>query len=431
MELYDDTLHVQCSLWFIRRFHTAQIWVCVKRTFKLLGIDLAVFIKNVRIDLCDHIGLRMPCVALCGFDVAVIKFQLISRAGMAERMKHDIMGMSISHFESILKMTQRELKEHLVQQLRAHDYEPVCKSGFLYAEGTVPVLLVAHLDTVHTHRPDIICCSEDGRYLMSPYGIGGDDRAGVYMILMLMRECHCHILFCEDEELGGVGARKFTNSKLRPEVNYIVELDRRGRNDAVFYHCDNPDFTEFVCSFGFKENSGSFSDISVVAPHLKTAAVNISAGYFNEHRPHEMIDTYAMCENVRRLTAMFWQNTCHFPYKERVHARGSMFGEQSSLFAPMVERPSRAATCKLLMPLPEETRLYMGQHQIGSAPEYRMDRSGNLYMYLERLNAAGEAEGVFACDAGGHPPVFSAVCEGTRFLPVYTYEEAVERLENA
>lgn len=342
----------------------------------------------------------------------------------------EAMGMSISHFESILKMTQRELKEHLVQQLRAHDYEPVCKSGFLYAEGTVPVLLVAHLDTVHTHRPDIICCSEDGRYLMSPYGIGGDDRAGVYMILMLMRECHCHILFCEDKELGGVGARKFTNSKLRPEVNYIVELDRRGRNDAVFYHCDNPDFMEFVCSFGFKENSGSFSDISVVAPHLKTAAVNISAGYFNEHRPHEMIDTYAMCENVRRLTAMFWQNTCHFPYKERVHARGSMFGEQSSLFAPMVERPSRAATCKLLMPLPEETRLYMGQHQIGSAPEYRMDRSGNLYMYLERLNAAVEAEGVFACDAGGHPPVFSAVCEGTRFLPVYTYEEAVERLEN-
>ena len=341
----------------------------------------------------------------------------------------EAMGMSISHFESILKMTQRELKEHLVQQLRAHDYEPVCKSGFLYAEGTVPVLLVAHLDTVHTHRPDIICCSEDGRYLMSPYGIGGDDRAGVYMILMLMHECHCHILFCEDEELGGVGARKFTNSKLRPEVNYIVELDRRGRNDAVFYHCDNPDFTEFVCSFGFKENSGSFSDISVVAPHLKTAAVNISAGYFNEHRPHEMIDTYAMCENVRRLTAMFWQNTCHFPYKERIHARGPMFGEQSSLFAPMVERPSRAATCKLLMPLPEETRLYMGQHQIGSAPEYRMDRSGNLYMYLERLNAAVEAEGVFACDARGHPPVFSAVCEGTRFLPVYTYEEAVERLE--
>lgn len=37
----------------------------------------------------------MSCVALCGFDVAVIKFQLISRAGMTERMKHHIRELSI------------------------------------------------------------------------------------------------------------------------------------------------------------------------------------------------------------------------------------------------------------------------------------------------------------------------------------------------
>ena len=82
----------------------------------------------------------------------------------------EAMGMSISHFESILKMTQRELKEHLVQQLRAHDYEPVCKSGFLYAEGTAPVLLVAHLDTVHTHRPDIILLIKKLRDYSFPSG---------------------------------------------------------------------------------------------------------------------------------------------------------------------------------------------------------------------------------------------------------------------
>lgn len=140
---------------------------------------------------------------------------------------YETAGMNMACFESILKMTQGELKEYLAQQLREYGYEPVCKNGFLYAEGTVPVLLVAHLDTVHTHQPDIICRSEDGRYLMSPYGIGGDDRAGVYMILLLMRECRCHILFCEEEEIGGVGAKKFAKSKLRPEVNYIVELDRR------------------------------------------------------------------------------------------------------------------------------------------------------------------------------------------------------------
>lgn len=108
-----------------------------------------------------------------------------------------------------------------------------------------------------------------------------------------------------------------------------------------------------------------------------------------------------------------------------------MYGAQTSLFAPMIDRQPQKRACKLLMPLPEETRLYMGQHQISYAPEYMMDRSGNLYMYLECLKAAVEAEGVFACDDAGQLPTFSAVCEGTRFLQVYTYEEAVERLEDA
>ena len=125
------------------------------------------------------------------------------------------------------------------------------------------------------------------------------------------------------------------------------------------------------------------------------------------------------------------QQTGHFPYQERIHRRGSIYGAQTSLFTPMIDRQPRKCACKLLMPLPEETRLYMGQHQISYAPEYMMDRSGNLYMYLECLKAAVETEGVFACDEGGQPPAFSAVYEGTRFLQVYTYEEAVERLEQA
>ena len=108
-----------------------------------------------------------------------------------------------------------------------------------------------------------------------------------------------------------------------------------------------------------------------------------------------------------------------------------MYGAQTSLFAPMIDRQPRKCACKLLMPLPEEARLYMGQHQISYAPEYMMDRAGNLYMYLECLKAAVETEGVFACNDEGQPPAFSAVCEGTRFLQVYTYEDAVEKLEQA
>lgn len=338
----------------------------------------------------------------------------------------EAVGMNMPNFESILRMTQQELKEHLVQQLREQGYKPVCKSGFLYAEGTVPVLLVAHLDTIHTHRPDIICRSEDSRYLMSPYGIGGDDRAGVYMILLILRQIPCHVLFCEDEESGGVGARKFVKSKLHPEVNYIVELDRRGKNDAVFYNCDNPDFTEFVCSFGFEENHGLFSDISVVAPHLKTAAVNISAGYYNEHRQHEMIDTKVMAESILRIIRMVKTKTGHFPYVERKGRFGFSYGVQSSLFAPMDDDDNgQSSTYKLLMPLPQGARLLMGQCEISATSAYMMDRSGCIYLYLERLDAVVESESASACMRDGQLLHFFA--DKARHLPVLTYEEAIER----
>lgn len=156
-----------------------------------------------------------------------------------------------------------------MEELAALGYEDIKNlQGFVYAAGNLPVLLVAHLDTVHQHQVETICYSRDGRIMMSPEGIGGDDRAGVYMILRIIRAHRCHVLFCEDEEIGGKGAREFANSRIRPDINYIVEMDRRGTNDAVFYNCDNPESTDFVCGFGFEEAHGSFSDISVIAPVL-------------------------------------------------------------------------------------------------------------------------------------------------------------------
>ncbi|MFR7719053.1 MAG: M28 family peptidase [Lachnospiraceae bacterium] len=137
--------------------------------------------------------------------------------------------------KKILRMTQKQLKSYLDSVLQESGYRTVNRKGFLYAPGDVPVLLVAHLDTVHAQRPEIICFSEDGRFIMSPQGIGGDDRCGVFMILQIIQEAKCHVLFCEDEETGGHGARAFTQSRLEMDVNYIVEMDRRGDNDAVFY----------------------------------------------------------------------------------------------------------------------------------------------------------------------------------------------------
>lgn len=194
-------------------------------------------------------------------------------------------------FEKICKMPQEQLKVYTANRLRETHRTVTMEDGFVYAQGVYPVLLVAHMDTVHKKLPKNIV--HKGNKISSPNGIGGDDRCGVYMILEIVKKYNCSVLFCEDEEIGCVGAEKFTRTNLaeslKRQFNYIVEFDRRGENDAVFYDCENPDFEEFVTREFFKTAWGSFSDISTVAPFLECAAVNLSCGYYNAHTKDEYV----------------------------------------------------------------------------------------------------------------------------------------------
>lgn len=208
--------------------------------------------------------------------------------------------------ETIIRTTQSELKAKLAETLKCCGYEPIVNDGYVYAKGELPVLMIAHMDTVHKSPVTTICYSEDGDTMMSPQGIGGDDRCGVYAILKLIAMGYVpHILFTEDEEIGCVGASKFAKSDIKPTVNYIIEFDRRGSDDCVFYDCDNPEFQKFCESFGFVTNFGSCSDISYVAPALGVAAVNLSSGYYNEHTQHEYIVISELERNIERVMRMF------------------------------------------------------------------------------------------------------------------------------
>lgn len=325
-------------------------------------------------------------------------------------------------FDEILRMRQKELKHYLAAHLKHLGYKVTARKGFLYAEGETPVLLVAHLDTVHSERPSIICRSEEGRYIMSPQGIGGDDRCGVYMILQTIQNARCHVLFCEDEEIGGRGAKAFEAAGIKADVNYIVEMDRRGNNDAVFYNCNNPEFTEFVCSFGFREAIGSFSDISIVAPYLKTAAVNISAGYYNEHRPQEIIDSDAMHHNIERITRMVQTPTEKYAYIRRIRFAGRGFFQQTLFGSDYEEREKE----KLLMELPQGARLMLNGCEITPACTYLLDRDGNVYAGIPELDAAVLSESAVACDSAGEMIPFS-VFDAKR-MKVLSMESAMEQL---
>lgn len=214
-------------------------------------------------------------------------------------------------FEKICRMSQRDLKKFVAKKLKDTHNKVIEGNGYVFAQGEFPVLLVAHLDTVHKELPREILYSKKTDSLSSPQGIGGDDRCGVYMIFDVLRQFNCSVLFCEDEEIGGVGAEKFIKTDLAQELefNYMIEFDRKGKNDAVFYDCDNAEFEEFITEEFYKTAWGSFSDISVLAPFFGCAAVNLSCGYYNAHTANEYVVLSEMEESIKQACRILAKTT--------------------------------------------------------------------------------------------------------------------------
>lgn len=214
-------------------------------------------------------------------------------------------------FTEICQMSQTALKFYVANRLKETYEDVTVGDGFVYAQGKYPVLLVAHLDTVHETEPVIIYYDENKDALFSPTGIGGDDRCGVYMIFEVLKKFNCSVLFCEDEEEGTVGAKKFIKTDLAKELkfNYMIEFDRKGSNDAVFYDCANEDFEKFITKEFYETSWGSFSDISVLAPFIGCAAVNLSCGYYNAHTKTEYVVISEMAESIEAACKILERTT--------------------------------------------------------------------------------------------------------------------------
>lgn len=223
-------------------------------------------------------------------------------------------------FKNILMNTQKELLSRLPKILKQFKYNNIINTrNYIYAEGDIPVLLVAHLDTVHYSRVKNIFHDKEQNVIWSPEGIGGDDRCGVFAILKIIEQFNPHVLFTTDEENGGVGAKKVIKKLIKPDVNFIIELDRQGLNDAVFYECGNIDFIDYILDFGFKEEYGTFSDISILSPYWDIASVNLSIGYYNEHTKGEYIRLNEMYNTIEKVKNILIQkNERYYDYQELI-----------------------------------------------------------------------------------------------------------------
>lgn len=236
---------------------------------------------------------------------------------------------SFPEFIYLCMYDQGILKEHLIDELLKAGYPEVfAGDGYVYAKGEIPVLLTAHMDTVHAKRVKDFYeyyDKKDKRHIISsPQGIGGDDRCGIYIILEIIKTHKCSVLFCEDEEIGGVGSNKFCKTEHitdLSELNYLIELDRANKNDAVFYDCENDEFTEFITkNTSYEEDLGSFSDICNLSPECGVASVNLSCGYYNAHTTSEYVVVEEMQRTIETVKALLEKESPQFEYIERLYS---------------------------------------------------------------------------------------------------------------
>lgn len=225
-----------------------------------------------------------------------------------------------SLLERLFSLTQKELKATMGQYL-AKNYDKVVNAKkYCYAVGNIPICLVAHMDTVYSKPVKELFYDERKNVLWSPDGLGADDRAGVFAILKILKAGYRpHIILTTDEEKGGIGATALAKKGCPfPELKYMIELDRQGTNDCVFYDVYNPDFTDYIEDFGFMEAFGSYSDICEFSPKWKVCSVNLSIGYKNEHSYAEYLAIGPMFDTIEKVKKMLDEadNAPCFEYRE-------------------------------------------------------------------------------------------------------------------
>lgn len=87
--------------------------------------------------------------------------------------------------EDFLRLTQKKLFKKLCKKFKGKTL--ISKGNFILVRSVAPVMLVAHLGTVHEKPVHDICKSDDSNILMTPQGIGGDDRCGCYSLVKIYK----------------------------------------------------------------------------------------------------------------------------------------------------------------------------------------------------------------------------------------------------
>lgn len=208
--------------------------------------------------------------------------------------------------ENILKASDKQIINFLNKKFLNSTTD---NKNFFYVNNKSNTTLIAHIDTVRFSDKPVETVFH-GDYIYNLNGIlGADDRAGVFALLfiydyLINEKYKPNLLFTTGEEHGNIGIKEFCkkHAKIIKKSKLFIELDRQGKNDFVTYDFQpDKDAKRFFTSYGFKEASGSFSDISEIITQFSIPCVNFSIGYYNAHTNKEYLCISEMFSTIFRV----------------------------------------------------------------------------------------------------------------------------------
>lgn len=182
--------------------------------------------------------------------------------------------------------------------------------------------MVCHIDTVHDINENVIVKQQgDNLYAfdteqMQQYGIGGDDKVGIYITIMCLQHFkNFKAVFFVDEEVGCLGSiaadHTFFNDStivLQCDRQNITDFVNQISNTILFDDTLLNDIQPILTKYNRKVTTGGLTDVKQIALNNNVQVANMSCGYYNPHTDYEYINltdvynTMHMCIEIFKAT---------------------------------------------------------------------------------------------------------------------------------
>lgn len=203
---------------------------------------------------------------------------------------------------------QTSMQRYIFRQIAKMNLTPIKdQHGNIYVtKGNAEFYptMVSHMDTVHDINHNVVVKRHANKLYafdtvkMEQYGIGGDDKVGVFITLECLRHFdNFKAAFFVDEEVGCQGSSK-ANIDFFDDSSIILQCDRKGTHDFTRSICGRQmtseefeiDINDIMAQYRRTYVNGGMTDVYELSMQSDIVMANMSCGYYNPHTETEYVD---------------------------------------------------------------------------------------------------------------------------------------------